>query len=195
MEPIGGSVSVTWPAAWSADRTLRPMLLDEESFHRLHARLARPLLGYLRRFTGRDSAAQDLAQETWIKLLATPVDASDPDRLRSFVFRVATNLARDRFRRRRRESLFGLRPHREAEIAEPSQERAVEARDLERCLQALRPRERALVLLAHVEGFDHREIAGMLGLRPASVRVLLFRARKRLARDLQRRGLAPRSGS
>lgn len=48
-----------------------------------------------------------------------------------------------------------------------------------------------MLWLAHVEGFDHREIAGMLGLEPASVRVLLFRARKRLVAILTKLGLGP----
>jgi len=45
----------------------------------------------------------------------------------------------------------------------------------------LKPRERAMLWLAYAEGASHREIAAILGLRPASLKLLLFRARRRLA--------------
>jgi RNA polymerase sigma-70 factor (ECF subfamily) len=63
---------------------------------------------------------------------------------------------------------------------------------VERCLRELKPRERALLWLAHVEGADHREIAAVLGVAEPSVRVLLFRARRRLAAVLEKRGLEDR---
>jgi DNA-directed RNA polymerase specialized sigma24 family protein len=46
--------------------------------------------------------------------------------------------------------------------------------------------------LAYVEGFDHREIAAALQLRERSVKVLLFRARKKLAGILSEHGLGPK---
>ena len=55
----------------------------------------------------------------------------------------------------------------------------------------LKPRERALLWLAHVEEADHNEIGAALGLKSKSVRVLLFRARKRLAEILTRHGIGP----
>ena len=53
----------------------------------------------------------------------------------------------------------------------------------------LKPRERALLWLAYVEGESHEEIAASLGVRPSGVRVLLFRARRRLRDLLQARGI------
>ena len=63
-------------------------------------------------------------------------------------------------------------------------------RELAKGLEALEPRQRALLWLAYAEGFEHREIAEMLGLRQNSVRVLLFRARKKLAETLGRLGFS-----
>jgi RNA polymerase sigma-70 factor (ECF subfamily) len=48
-------------------------------------------------------------------------------------------------------------------------------------MSLLKPREREMLWLAYAEGASHREIAGMLGMRPASIKLLLFRARRRLA--------------
>ena len=64
--------------------------------------------------------------------------------------------------------------------------------DVHRAFDQLKPRERQLLWLAHVEGFDHKEIADLTGLKVASVRVLLFRARGELASALRERS---RNGS
>jgi RNA polymerase sigma-70 factor (ECF subfamily) len=56
--------------------------------------------------------------------------------------------------------------------------------DVQRALAKLALRDRQLLWLAHVEGASHREVAAALGLGVASVRVLLFRARRRLAAHL-----------
>ncbi len=53
--------------------------------------------------------------------------------------------------------------------------------DIGKVFDKLKTQERALLWLAYVEGHDHTEIAAMLGLKSLSVRVLLFRARRKLA--------------
>jgi len=58
-------------------------------------------------------------------------------------------------------------------------------------MSRLKPRERAMLWLAYAEGVSHREIAVVLGLSPASLKPLLFRARRRLAALL---GRAPNGG-
>jgi len=55
----------------------------------------------------------------------------------------------------------------------------------------LKPRERALLWLAYAEGMDHREIGRALGLSRGSIKVLLFRARRRLGGVLDRMGIGP----
>jgi len=55
-----------------------------------------------------------------------------------------------------------------------------------RALGRLKPRERALLWLAYAQGSSHAEIAGVLGLKTASIKLLLFRARRKLAGLLQR---------
>ena len=55
---------------------------------------------------------------------------------------------------------------------------------LEPALKTMRPRERQLLWLAYAEGYSHREIAEITGLASASIRLLLFRARRKVARLL-----------
>jgi RNA polymerase sigma-70 factor (ECF subfamily) len=91
------------------------------------------------------------------------------------VFRIASNLIADHFRRQRHESPLGDAPENTVQEDRSSQI------DMERVFSLLRPRDRQLLWLAHVEGADYHELARALGLREGSVRVLLSRARKKLA--------------
>ena len=58
---------------------------------------------------------------------------------------------------------------------------SAERTDLARAMAKLRPAQRKMVWLAYVQGASHAEIAEALGLKAASIRLLLFRARKQLA--------------
>ncbi len=155
-------------------------LLDEAAFQRLHGETARPLWGYLYRVLGDGSDADDLMQEAYLRMLRAPVANLPADEQRAYLFRIAGNLAVDRYRKRKRDAeLHGAIERDAPRSAAPA------ARDLDvaRTFGALTPQERALLWLAYVEGSAHQEIAASLRIKPASVRVLLFRARRRL-RDL-----------
>ena len=57
---------------------------------------------------------------------------------------------------------------------------------MRRALGRLKPRERALLWLAYANGSSHAEIADVLGLKTGSIKLLLFRARRKMAAALQR---------
>ena len=65
------------------------------------------------------------------------------------------------------------------------------ALDMGRLFARLSSQQQTLLWLAYVEGLSHREIAGSLGIQENSVRVVLYRARKKLAGILQEHGLGP----
>ena len=114
-----------------------------------------------------------------------PAAPDDPQQLRRLLFRIASNLMTDEWRRRRR-----ARTAADANALEPkgsSPDLALRL-DMIRVFQQLAPQQRQMMWLAYVEGADHREIAAALGLREGSVRVLLHRARRRLASLLQAAG-------
>jgi RNA polymerase sigma-70 factor, ECF subfamily len=159
-----------------------PVLLDERQFHALYARTAAPLRAYVVRSLGNAAHADDIVQETFLRVLRRPVPALDDDPLRAYVFRIASNLIVDHWRAHRHEA-SGEVPERGASGPDPGLRM-----DVKRLFSRLKPRERQLVWLAHVEGADHKEIAAALGLRAGSVRVLLSRARHRLARLLRESG-------
>jgi len=172
------SLSVARPAE-NAEAGAVPM--DEENFREFYEDTARPLLAYLTRASGSAETAGDLFQETyfhWLRASSLP-----PDRVlrRKYLFRIATNLLRDHWRRNKRE-VGGIRD----EAAEPAVECDQELSfNVRRALDQLKPREREMLWLAYVEEYDHREIAAITGLRFGSVRMLLFRARHKLAELVQ----------
>lgn len=105
---------------------------------------------------------------------------------KAYLFRIATNLARDHWRRL---------PHREqSDTADaeqiPADDRTAEhvqqRSDLGRAMVGLKPREREILWLAYAEGSSHKEIADALGLRASSVRLLLFRARQKVLKLIKR---------
>lgn len=168
--------------AADADAVLQ---MDEDAFRAFYDRTARPVWLYLCRLTGDRHAADDLLQETYYRFLRVDRPYASEAHRKNYLFRIATNLAHDR---RRRHVEIAALPDAEAaarETVADETERAAGRIDLTRALARLKPRERALLLLAYAQGSSHHEIAESLGLKTGSVKALLFRARKRLAAFLQ----------
>jgi RNA polymerase sigma-70 factor, ECF subfamily len=167
-----------------ADAGTVPELLNEREFHALYGRVAAPLRAYVARTLGA-SHADDVVQEAFLRLLRKPVPTRDDNELRAYAFRIATNLMVDHWRTHKREVSTHIPDH-----GSPGADQGLRM-DVRRLFARLKPRERQLMWLAHVEGADHNEIAAMLGLRSGSIRVLLSRARQRLARLLRENGHVP----
>lgn len=162
-----------------ASSTDRPSV-NREAFRIFYSRTNGALWAYLLRVSGRHDVADDLFQESYCRFLAAKLPEMDATESRSYLFRIATNLLHDRWRRREYPDAVNT--------SSESCEDDLETRaDVRRAFGQLKPRERQLLWLAHVEGFDHREIARLMGLKVGSVRVLLFRARSQLAGALRER--------
>lgn len=116
-------------------------------------------------------------QESYCRLLSVKLSPTDEAGRRSYLFRIATNLLRDRWRRHKQGSLPDPVP--EVASSAPHPDLKIEVRQ---AFRRLKDRERQLLWLAYVEGgASHKEIADSTGLKAGSVRLLLFRARRKLA--------------
>jgi RNA polymerase sigma-70 factor (ECF subfamily) len=125
--------------------------------------------------------ADDLLQETFYRFLRAAATHDSEEHRRNSLYRIATNLARDVRRRNLLRPTF-LAGEDIERVPGSDQAGATERiTDFTRAMSRLKPRERALLWLAYAEGNSHREIAEVLGLRPASLKILLFRARRKLA--------------
>src|SRR6185503_13377088 len=156
---------------------------DEDAFRAFYDRTSRALWGYLSRTAGDRQVADDLLQECYYRMLKSTVLFESEAHRRNYLYRIATNLVRD--------SKRGARPLFDAgvemaEIAAPDSHVDVEGRaDVRRAFGRLKPRERALLWLAYAQGSSHSEIADVLGLKTGSIKLLLFRARRKLAARLR----------
>ena len=163
--------------------------MDEDAFRAFYDRTARALWNYLSRMTGDSQTADDLLQESYYRFLRCHGAWESEAHRRAYLFRIATNLVRDGQRRGRRAQIVAL-PESDHDMLAASApdlaENAVRRTDLRRAMSRLRPRERALLWLAYAQGHAHTEIAETLGVKTASVKLLLFRARRKLAALLRR---------
>ncbi|MGC1299198.1 MAG: RNA polymerase sigma factor [Alloacidobacterium sp.] len=157
--------------------------LDEAAFQQIYDATARPLWAYLLRVSGRRDVADDLLQETFCRFLARKAADSvlkmNEAETRSYLFRIATNLLRDRWRRG--ENALDDDTQKEP-VVEDDPAAGI---DVRRAMELLKPRARQLLWLAYVEGMSHVEIAEATGLNVLSIRLLLFRARRQAARLLR----------
>lgn len=176
--------------AGAFDEAERTFQMTEEAFRLFYEQTARPVWIYLARVTGDDRLADDLLQETFYRFLRSSATFESDDHRRHYLFRIATNLAHDH-RRRPRRAPAALEDV--AAVGWPGRDRdegarAVRRLDLVRAMEQLKPRERSMLWLAYAQGFSHEEIATVLGVRTASLKALLHRARRRLIALLGPRG-------
>jgi RNA polymerase sigma-70 factor (ECF subfamily) len=153
-------------------------LMGNEAFAAFYSRSARPLWAYLARVSADPSLADDLMQESFVRFLCAARPDDGEVAARRYLFRIATNLLRDHWRRPRQASI--------EEIPEEFFAVSTSAQSDSRvllgpALAQLRLRDRQLLWLAYAEGYSHREIAEVTGLASASIRLLLFRARRKIA--------------
>jgi RNA polymerase sigma-70 factor (ECF subfamily) len=157
--------------------------MDQESFGAFYERTSRPVWAYLWRRTGDRSLADDLLQEAYYRFLRARVAHENEAHRRNYLFRIAANLVHDNLRKQPPP----LELPQEGEIGHPvshsnpgrqSQQRA----DLGRALAHLSSRQQDALWLAYAEGSSHQEIADSLGLKVGSVKLLLFRARRKLVK-------------
>ena len=146
------------------------------------------IYGFLRRLAGRRDLADDLFQETWLKLARHALRLAPDTDLGAWLFTVARN----QHRSHRRWTLVDLDRLRGAALVEHARQetpfdRAAASEDeraLEAALASLSDADREILLLVGVEGMAQDRVAGVLGIRHDAVRQRVARARARLAEKL-----------
>lgn len=159
-------------------------LMDEDTFRRFYERTARGVWVYLTRMTGDRQLADDLLQETYYRFYRAGAAYESETHRRNALFCIATNLARDTSRRKRHAELVPL--HDEMPADDRAAAGAEQRTDLARAMEHLKPVQREMLWLAYGQGASHNEIAQVLGLKAGSIKLLLFRARRKLAALLRR---------
>ena len=173
----------------------------ELAFRELIRRYERPVFSLVFRMVRDRETAEDLAQETFIKVL-NHVDRYRPEfKFSSWLFKIANNVAIDHIRKRHLETVsmdgsphagtaaeveatsFDVSVHQESALEE------LESRELgsaiEQAIAKLRPEYRSCIMLRHVEGRSYEEIAATLDLPLGTVKTYIHRARHELRRALE----------
>ena len=173
----------------------------EPAFRELVRRYERPVFSLVFRMVRDTATAEDLAQETFIKVL-NHIDKYRPEfKFSSWLFKIANNVAIDHLRRRQLNTISIDGAPNAASVADIEATRfdiadksesaldAMEARELgsaiERAIGALRPEYRSCIMLRHVEGRSYEEIAATLDLPLGTVKTYIHRARHQLRDALE----------
>lgn len=165
---------------------------DAAAFDDVYATYNSRLYGFLLRLTRRRDTAEDLLDETWMRLVRHAPRLQADTRLGPWLFTVARHLHVSHVRSRLIEddaagSLLGLWPYHVARVSpfEETAGRELERR-LERALATLPARTREVLLLVGVAGLDPADAADVCGITPQALRQRLHRAREALAKALER---------
>ena len=167
-------------------------MIDESIFEPFYERTKKALWLYVCRSAGDPSLADDILQEAYIRLLRSGVDALNEAKLKSYLYTIATNLMNDHYRKRKRDRNLFDESGRGSSGRSP--ELAGEFRhDIGNAFGQLNAQQRALLWLAYVEEYKHHEIGVVLQLREKSVKVLLFRAKQKLAQIFKQMNITSRN--
>jgi RNA polymerase sigma-70 factor (ECF subfamily) len=163
-----------------------------EELYRVHGERMKSVAANL---LGDRAEAEDAVQEAFVRVFRSCATFEGRSRFSTWIYRVVVNCCHDLLRRRRptvsldeppfedRESIAGS-----AGSGDPALRRAIE-----QGLAALPSRQRSAFVLFAIEGFSHREIAGILDVSPGNSKTLVFDAKRRLARVLEARPRTARS--
>jgi RNA polymerase sigma-70 factor (ECF subfamily) len=169
----------------------RVALGDRQAFATLVERHQRPLTAYLGRVCGSADRAEELAQESFVRLFQAARGYRDQGRLLPYLFRIGTNLLRSEERRRKRWRLLlplvaGSNGHHALPLGEASLLRDEIQQRVRRELLQLPIRYRVPLVLFEIEEWSYADISAMLGCREGPVKSRIHRGRERL-----RKALAP----
>lgn len=173
---------------------------DKTAFGELVRRYGDSVLGYLTRMTGNRDQAEDCFQETF-KRVHEKAHTFRGERFKSWLFTIATHVAIDRLRRRKRVRVVslhgnpgcsggncaeGVEASVEADGCDPSQEaiRAEQKEQVRAAVEELPGKQRATLVLAYFQQLSYPEVAEVMGCSTGTVKAQMSRALRTLAQRL-----------
>ncbi len=196
MAPVSGLSPAAYLALSDQDVVRHAVQGREAAYRELIRRYQRPVFSLVYRMVRDRELAEDLAQETFIKVL-NAIDSYRPEyKFSSWIFKIANNAAIDQLRRRGLNTLsLDGSPHAESadaieattlQISDGAENQLdeVASRELglqiELAINQLRPEYRSCIILRHIDGRPYEEIAEMLDLPLGTVKTYIHRARNEL---------------
>ncbi len=160
---------------------------DERAMKELYSRYAAGLYGLCIRYVGDRELARDLMHDSFIKIYDTIGKYRPVGSLKSWMARVTVNLVIDHLRKARRLETVAMEPVAEKIPDEPSSDeiRIVPKEEIMKMVACLPETKRVIFNLFCVEGYSHKDIAAMLGIKEKTSSSLLFKAREQLAQSVR----------
>jgi RNA polymerase sigma-70 factor (ECF subfamily) len=167
---------------------------DLTAFGEVVERYQKPLINFVSKFTGDRSAAEDIAQEVFLRVFKAAGDYTPKARFKTWLFKIAANYCLNEIRRSKSRprfiAPFDLNEAGFIAIAPDSCDpgKALETKEIgcavRRAIANLPEKQRIAVLLQRYNGFSYQEISHMLGCSVPAVESLIQRARQSLKKQL-----------
>jgi RNA polymerase sigma-70 factor, ECF subfamily len=198
--PVGAGAVLRSDGLSDAQVMLRVKAGDESAFEYLAEKYRRPMVSFMYRMAHNSAAAEDLAQEVFLRVYRSRGSYEASAKFTTWLYRIATNLAvnyaRD-MRHERAENTVSLdEPDEHTGLTMDIADRSLTAEEMlvrrERLaairqrVQALPQRQRMAVVMHKYQQMDYRQIAEILKLSESATKSLLFRAYETLREQLQK---------
>ncbi len=166
---------------------------EASAFDELFARYGQKIYNFFLRSLGSVELAQDMAQETFLRLIQARLRYRPDRSFASWLYTIAMNLLRDQYRQKKRRSgvvkaqdfnAVTAAPHQihadpESELQEDGRKQAIAA-----AIRRLPEQQRQVILLAKYQGLSYKEVAEVLGISEVAAKQSAYRALKQLRREL-----------
>jgi RNA polymerase sigma-70 factor (ECF subfamily) len=160
--------------------------LQKESFKLFYMKYSRNFWFFIYRMCGDSSMADDMFQESFFRFFRAVPDGLSEGEKKSYLYKIAVRLIIDQKRRIQVERKYDT----EGESRPVDNGQFLLSMDMDKIFKLLKIKERTLLWLAYVDGYTHKEISRITGSGEKSVRVQLFRVRKKFAEILRENGFS-----
>ena len=168
---------------------------DNYAFDLLVKRYKDPLLNFVYRFLGEKNDAEDIVQETFLRLFKNKHYYKEIAKFSTWIYTIAGNLAKTELRKRKRHSLFSISHYmsteKDYEIPDESGSPERDANSvitdkiIQKAINKLSPKFKQVIVLRDIQGFSYEEITGIADIPLGTVKSRVNRARLKLQEDLK----------
>ncbi|HHM01576.1 MAG TPA: sigma-70 family RNA polymerase sigma factor [Caldithrix abyssi] len=169
---------------------------DAYAYDLLVKRYKDPLMNYIYRFVGDRTDAEDILQETFLRLYKNKHYYREIARFSTWIYTIAGNLAKTELRKRRRRSFFSINNYmstdKDFELPDKNitpdryTDSVITDDEIHKAINKLSPKFRQVILLRDIQGFSYEEIAHIVNIPLGTVKSRVNRARLRLQKDLKK---------
>lgn len=191
VQPLNAALQQKDPEE-SQDSALHMEENRKRIWEKFYERYSRSFWFYIYKICGNEQTADDIFQDSFCKFLKANINIQNEKHMQVYIYRIAYRLILDKLRRAKVEKKAfeeGQQAYMRNRQKKGPQSEIDFSLDMEKTFKRLKPKERMLLWLAYVEGYNYAEIAEMTETKENSLKVQLFRARERLAGILKRQEL------